>query len=82
MFGEQFLAGIGFEVSKALAGIRQHEIAFTQLGEPQQLKRFTEMEDLVGFLECPRLPALGLPSSQGVRCDAAPTRARDDDGDG
>ena len=24
---------------------------------------------------------LGLPSSQGVRCDAAPTRARNDDGD-
>jgi hypothetical protein len=25
---------------------------------------------------------LGLPSSLGVRCDAAPTRARNDDGDG
>ena len=49
MFGEQLLAGISFEVSKARAGIRQHEIAFAQLGKPQQLKGFAKVEDLVGF---------------------------------
>ena len=49
MLGEQLLAGIGFEVGEALAGIRQHEIAFAQLGKPQQLKRFTEVKYLVGF---------------------------------
>jgi len=49
MFGEQFLARIGFEMGKALAGIRQHQIAFAQLGEPQQLQGFAEVKDLVGF---------------------------------
>src|SRR6266481_4448329 len=49
MFGEQLLAGIGFEVSKALAGFRQHEIAFAQLGRSQQLRGFTEVKYLVGF---------------------------------
>ena len=40
MFGEELLAGIGFEVSKALARVSQHQIAFTQLSKPQELKGF------------------------------------------
>ena len=49
MLGEQLLARVGLEMGKALAGVGQHQVAFAELGEPQQLQRFAEMEDLVGF---------------------------------
>ena len=49
LLGEQLLAGVGFELGKARARRRQHQIAFAQLGKPQQLQRFAEMKYLVGF---------------------------------
>ena len=49
MLGEQFLARVGLQMRKALAGVGQHQIAFAELGKAQQLQRFAEMEDLVGL---------------------------------
>src|SRR5229473_3104457 len=62
MFGEQFFPGVGLKMSKALAGIRQHQIALAQLGKSQQLKGFTEVEDLVGL----ELQAAGENGQVGV----------------
>ena len=47
MLGEEPLAGVGFEMGKALAGVRQHQIAFAQLRKPHQLQRFAEVKYLV-----------------------------------
>ena len=44
-----FLRASVSRLREALAGIRQHQIAFAQLGEPQQLQGFAEVEDLVGL---------------------------------